>query len=223
MKENLVEEIAKARTFAKSFLENEGSGHDWWHCLRVAKTAGRLAEKENASKDLCILAALLHDVGDHKLHGNDPGKGDAFLKNWLIENLEPALAERLFGIISEVSFKGAGQQSPVSSIESAVVQDADRLDAIGAIGIARTFAYGGSKGRLIYHPDIKPENHSDFKSYRNSQSPTINHFYEKLLLLKDRMQTKSGKQIAMERHQFMEGYLQQFYKEWDDCRDTYEK
>ena len=206
--------IKKAENFARNFLENECSGHDWWHTKRVSQIALKLAQKEGADAQICELAALLHDVGDHKLHGNNPEKGEAFLKKWINENLPEEIGLRIFQIISAVSYKGAEVETPTSSIESAVVQDADRLDAIGAIGIARAFAFGGSKGRQMHNPEIKSESHQDFHSYRNSQGPTINHFYEKLLLLKDRMQTKSGKKMAVERHQFMEGFLDQFFKEW---------
>ncbi len=206
--------IKKAEHFARNFLEKESSGHDWWHTKRVSQIALKLAQKEGANARICELAALLHDVGDHKLHGNNPEKGEAFLKKWINENLPEEIGLRIFQIISEVSYKGAEVETPTSNIESAVVQDADRLDAIGAIGIARTFAFGGSKGREMHNPEIKKEFHQDFHSYRNSQGPTVNHFYEKLLLLKDRMQTQSGKKMAEERHQFMEGFLVQFFKEW---------
>jgi len=200
----------------RSTFQNEGTGHDWYHIHRVRKVALHLAEKEGADTEVVELAALLHDIADHKFHDHDLTAGPAKAKELILENGGgDELANRVSQIISETSFKGAGVETPVSSIESAVVQDADRLDAIGAIGIARTFAYGGSKGQPIYIPDLKPTAHTNFEAYAKNRTSTINHFYEKLLLLKDRMHTESGKKMAEERHQFMEEYLEQFYAEWE--------
>lgn len=197
-------------------FEGEGSGHDWWHIHRVRNNALALAKAEGADLRLTEAAALLHDIADHKFHGNDLTVGPKTAIELAIQfGADQLFAERIGTIVSEVSYKGAGVDTPVSSIEAACVQDADRLDAIGAIGIARAFAYGGSKGRLLYHPDHPPKLHDDFKSYATDQGHTVNHFYEKLLLLKDRMQTASGKKAAAERHSIMEDFLKSFYAEWD--------
>jgi uncharacterized protein len=161
------------------------------------------------------MAALLHDLDDYKITGLE-SHAPAKAKSWLYsQNVEDEVASLILQVIEEVSYKGSGIETPVSTVESAVVQDADRLDAIGAIGIARTFAYGGFKNRLIYDPEIVPEMHDDFQLYKSSTAPTINHFYEKLLLLKDRMNTNTAKLMAAQRHQFMENYLQHFFDEWD--------
>ena len=207
---NRIEELVKT-----SFL-GEGTGHDWHHIDRVRNVALKLAESEGADAEVVELAALLHDIADHKFHDHDLFAGPAKAKAIILEySGSQELAERVSTIISETSFKGAGVETPVSSIESAVVQDADRLDAIGAIGIARTFAYGGSKNQPIYDPELKPVAHDNFAAYAKTRTSTINHFYEKLLLLKDRMHTESGKKMAEERHHFMEEYLERFYAEWE--------
>jgi uncharacterized protein len=162
------------------------------------------------------LAAWLHDIADHKYNNGDHTAGPREARKWLIsQNLPQNAIDHVVLIIKEISFKGALVNTPMSTIEGKVVQDADRLDAIGAMGIARTFAYGGSKGHAMYEPDIKPISHSDFESYKSSKAPVINHFYEKLLLLKDLMNTETGKQMADERHRFMEVFLTKFYKEWE--------
>ena len=193
----------------------EGSGHDWQHINRVRRTALVLAKHEGADSNLVELSALLHDLDDHKFTHGDYEVGARSISNWLQSlGAEEELIERVVKIRNEVSFKGAGVATPVSSIEAAVVQDADRLDAIGAIGIARAFAYGGSKGRLLYEEDVKPTWHNDFTSYSTDSGHTINHFYEKLLLLKDRMNTHSGRRLAHQRHAFMEEFLEQFMLEW---------
>lgn len=200
----------------EKFLQ-EGSGHDWWHIHRVRTTALDLARWEGADLFITELAALLHDIADHKFHGGSLEAGPAAARVLMeSEGLPEALIGRVVQIIREVSYKGAGVETPCSSPESACVQDADRLDAIGAIGIARAFAYGGSKGRLLYEPGAPPENHADFEAYRSAQGHTINHFHEKLLLLKDRMQTATGRDMALERHAFMEAFLRQFHAEWGD-------
>ena len=199
----------------KSFF-GEGTGHDWHHIDRVRKVALRLAEAEGANKEVVELAALLHDIADHKFHDHDLTVGPAKAKEVILEHGgSEELADRISQIISETSFKGAEVATPVSSIESAVVQDADRLDALGAIGIARAFAYGGSKNRPLYDPNEKTTMHRDFEAYANSKGSTVNHFYEKLLLLKDRMHTESGRKMAVERHRFMEDFLKRFFEEWD--------
>ncbi len=204
----------KTEVFVRELFENEGSGHDWWHIFRVRNLALTLCEKEGGDPFIVEMASLLHDVDDWKLNiGENPGKA----KKWMeTENLSEKSIKLILQIIEQVSFKGAGTETKATTIEAKIVQDADRLDAIGAIGIARTFAYGGSKSRMIYHPEIHPEIHSDFEAYKNSTAPTINHFYEKLLLLKDRLNTKTAQEIALKRHTFMMEFLQQFFDEWNN-------
>lgn len=210
--------IQKTERFIESEFRLEGSGHDWFHVDRVRKMALRIGEEEKCDLFIVELAALLHDLDDWKLNNPEHQVGSK-AKKWLSSiEIEGDMISRVLGIIGEVSFKGAGVETPVKTIEAAIVQDADRLDAIGAIGIARTFAYGGNKNRLIYDPAIDPVMHNDFEEYKNNMAPTINHFYEKLLLLKDRMNTNSAKIIAEERHNFMTEYLIRFYDEWDAKR-----
>jgi len=197
----------------ESEFRNESSGHDWWHIYRVWNLAKRIAVKENAELYIVELASLLHDVDDWKFADhNGPSKTIKLLESVGVDN---ETIELVTEIISSVSFKGAGVETIPQTIEGKIVQDADRLDAIGAIGIARTFAYGGFKGRNIYNPDVEPILHSSFDDYKKSASHTINHFYEKLLLLRDRMNTQTGKELAAKRHLFMETYLEQFYSEWN--------
>lgn len=210
--------IQKTERFIESEFRLEGSGHDWFHVDRVRKMALRIGEEEKCDLFIVELAALLHDLDDWKLNNPEHQVGSKAEK-WLCSmEIEVDTISRVLGIIGEVSFKGAGVETPVKTIEAAIVQDADRLDAIGAIGIARTFAYGGNKNRLIYDPAIDPVMHNDFEEYKNNMAPTINHFYEKLLLLKDRMNTNSAKIIAEQRHNFMTEYLTRFYDEWDAKR-----
>jgi uncharacterized protein len=205
----------------KDVLSGEGTGHDWFHIERVRRIALQIAQQEEgANLHIIEIAALLHDIADHKFHNGDETIGAQRTKEILSSiGLEDGLISKVVSIVEEISFKGSGVPTPMTSLEGQVVQDADRLDAMGAIGIARTFAYGGSKNRPIYDPNIKPVCHSSFAAYKTSTAPTINHFYEKLLLLKDLMNTKEGKRIAMQRHQFMEEFLERFYQEWDG-RDT---
>lgn len=219
--------IEKTVTFVREKLEGEGSGHDWWHIDRVWRLAKRLQKSEGGDLLIVELAALLHDIADWKFHNGDLEAGPKAARVWL-ESLdaESAIIDHVCQIVRDISFKGAGVVTSMSTIEGQVVQDADRLDAIGAIGIARTFAYGGSKNREMYNPEKPPESHENFEQYKKSQGATINHFYEKLLLLKDRMNTDSAKKIALERHEFMERYLKQFYAEWaeeDGVKITYNK
>ena len=210
-KETLLKET---EFFVKSVLEGDSSGHDWWHIHRVRTLALMIAKSEGTDLFLVELAALLHDVDDWKLVGNEFEEQKA--KNWLRScGIEHQVVERICTIIEGVSFKGAGVNTSTKDPECKVLQDADRLDAMGAIGIARTFAYGGSRGRGIYDPDIPPEIHTDFQNYKKSSTPTINHFYEKLLLLKDQMQTATGRVLAEQRHEFMLLFLNQFYSEWN--------
>lgn len=200
----------------KQRFEGEGTGHDWWHIYRVYQMAVRIAKAEGAHLEVTALGALLHDIADHKFHGGDLTVGakeaDLILR---ANRADEATIAQVITIVNEVTFKGAGVETPVSSIEAACVQDADRLDAIGAVGIARAFAYGGSKERLLFDPNCPPVWHDSFEAYAGDKGATINHFYEKLLLLKDRMQTTTGKEIAQRRHRFMEEYLRQFYMEWE--------
>jgi uncharacterized protein len=215
---NIAEIIQKTELFIESRFRSEGSGHDWFHVDRVRKMALRIGEQEGCDLFVVEMAALLHDLDDWKLNGAE-SQAESKIMKWLESiELESEVASHILKITGEVSFKGAGVETPVQSIEAAVVQDADRLDAIGAIGIARTFAYGGHKGRLIYDPSVVPVMHNDFQEYKSSDAPTINHFYEKLLLLKDRMNTQTARTIAEKRHQFMSVYLVQFYEECEASR-----
>ena len=205
--------IFKTENYIKEIFENEGTGHDWWHIHRVRNLAIKIAETEGGNRFEIEMAALLHDIDDWKINVNIQ---TSKAKSWLIKmNMNEFDAENIIEIIDQVSFKGAGVETVATSIEAKIVQDADRLDAIGAIGIARTFAYGGNKGRPIYIPDIEPELHNDFDSYKKATAPTINHFYEKLLLLKNRLNTPTAIELAEKRHIFMEQFLEQFFLEWD--------
>ncbi len=208
--------IARAADHVRAKLEGEGTGHDWWHIRRVWKTAVAIGKREKADLFIVELAALLHDIADWKFHGGDLSAGPRAARAWL-ESLgaEPAAIDRVCAVINEVTFKGAGVPTPTSSLEAKVVQDADRLDALGAIGIGRAFAYGGAKGRLMHDPNEKPRLHASFEAYKKSRGTTINHFHEKLLLLKERMNTAAGRRMAAQRHKFMESFLKEFMKEWD--------
>lgn len=212
---NQKEIIQKTEKFVASEMGAEGSGHDWFHVDRVRKMAVRIGKKEGCDLFITEMAALLHDLDDWKLADKDSGSLVKTEKWLTFLKLDRSYSKQILSIINEVSFKGAGIETPVSSLEAAAVQDADRLDAIGAIGIARTFAYGGHKSRLIYDPEVPIDLHDDFQEYKASTAPTINHFYEKLLLLKDRMNTETAKSIAEGRHRFMEDYLEQFFNEWE--------
>lgn len=206
--------INKTSAHVKQAMLGEGSGHDWWHVHRVWLNAKQIALHEQADMLVVELAALLHDIADWKFHDGNKHKGAEVAQEWLAQfDIEPAVIAHICRIITDVSYKGAGVETPMHSIEGKIVQDADRLDAIGAIGIARTFAYGGRMNREIYNPDMPPVMHASFEEYKKSEGCTINHFYEKLLLLKDRMNTQTGKQIAAKRHEFMLRYLEQFYTE----------
>ncbi len=213
---NKEEIIEKTAEFAKATLLGEGSGHDWWHVYRVWKNAQHIAKEEEVDSFVVELAALLHDIADYKNHGGDDNIGPRKAKEWLLSlNVDEEICDHVASIIKGASFKGANVSSAMNTKEGKVVQDADRLDAIGAIGIARTFAYGGNKSRQLYDPNSKPTMHNSFEEYKKNQSSTVNHFYEKLLLLKDLMNTETAKKIAEERHKYMEEYLDRFFKEWE--------
>lgn len=202
--------------FVKSTLKKAEGGHDWWHVYRVWKTARHIAQNEQVDMLIVELGALLHDIADSKFHNGDEEIGPRKARQFLHSiNVDEAIIEHIENIINNISFKGGKLPQTFKSSELDVIQDADRLDAIGAIGIARTFNYGGFKGRSIYNPDIKPNLNLNKEEYKNSDAPTLNHFYEKLLLLKDRMNTQTGIKMAEDRHKFMETYLNQFFKEWE--------
>ena len=202
--------------FVKKELENAEGGHDWFHIERVYKNAVLIANGENCDILIVHLGALLHDIADSKFHNGDetvgPKKARLFLES---KTVSENTITHVVNIIENISFKGGHETKKFSSLELDIVQDADRLDAIGAIGVARTFNYGGFKNRVIYNPEIKPKLNMSKEEYKNSDATTINHFYEKLLLLKDKMNTKTGKEIANQRHDFMELFLSQFYAEWN--------
>ena len=202
--------------FVRKMLENAEAGHDWWHVYRVWNTTRMLLKTEDADPLVCELGALLHDIADHKFFKKEERNGPEIASAWLKEQgLDPERIGKVVNIIENISFKGGVTATDDKSQELQVVQDADRLDAMGAIGIARAFNYGGYKNRKLYDPDIKPVTYTSEKEYTASMSPTINHFYEKLLLLKDLMNTQTGKKLAEERHKFMEEFLNRFLNEWN--------
>lgn len=209
--------IDKTVEFVKETLSEAEGGHDWWHIYRVWKTSQTLGKQESGVDMLVVeLGALLHDIADSKFHDGDEKIGPKTARDYLTsQNLPENVVEHVENIVRHISFKGAFEGQKWTSPELAVVQDADRLDAIGAIGIARTFNYGGHKGRALYDPNNKPNLEMTKEEYKASTAPTLNHFYEKLLLLKDMMNTDAGKAMAEERHVFMEQYLEQFYLEWE--------
>ena len=208
--------IQKTIDFVKTSLSEAEGGHDWWHIYRVWKTAKHIAQTENVDMFVVELGALLHDIADSKFHGGDEEIGPQKAKEFL-ESLHVSenIIDHVVNIIANISFKGGKLPQKFKSTELDVIQDADRLDALGAIGIARTFNYGGHKGRSIYNPDIMPNLNLSKEEYKNSDAPTLNHFYEKLLLLKDLMNTQTGRKMAEQRHDFMLAFLDQFYNEWD--------
>jgi len=210
------ETIEKTIAFVKETLAGAEGGHDWWHIYRVWKLAVNIAATEKADLLVVELAALLHDIADAKFNEGDETKGPRIAGEFLASlDVEAFIIEHVQKIISNISFKGGQVAMTFSSAELSVVQDADRLDAMGAIGIARTFNYGGFRNREIYNPGIPPVTGMDKETYRLSQAPTINHFYEKLLLLKERMNTATGRRMAERRHNFMLAYLDEFFKEWE--------
>lgn len=202
--------------FVKEQLKNAEGGHDWFHIERVYKTAQVIAAAEDCDLEVVTLAALLHDIADSKFHNGDETIGPKVARAFLEANqVLPATVDHVIAIIENISFKGGNFDQQFHSKELAIVQDADRLDAIGAIGIARTFNYGGFKNRALYDPEIKPNLSQTKEEYKKNEAPTINHFYEKLLLLSDKMNTETGKKMAKKRHDFMVHFLAQFYAEWE--------
>lgn len=203
--------------YVRKTLSGAEGGHDWWHIYRVWKTARKIAESAQVDGLVVELAALLHDIADSKFYGGDenigPQMAEDFLKSMRVGDVTVTHVKK---IIENISYKGGKETKNFNSPELQVVQDADRLDAMGAIGIARTFNYGGHRNREIYNPDILPDLTMDKQAYKNSAAPTLNHFYEKLLLLKDLMNTPTGKEMAQERHEFMQKYLEEFFREWNN-------
>ncbi len=208
--------MAETAEHVRRLLSGDSSGHDWWHIERVRAAALEIGRREGADLYAVELAALLHDVADWKFHGGDDTVGPRVAADWLAGlAVEQSTIDHVCEIIAGLSFKGAGVATPMRTLEGQVVQDADRLDAIGAVGIARTFAYGGHVGQPLHDPAQPPQPHATFADYKSKRTTTINHFYEKLLLLKDRMNTAAGRQLAEGRHAFMQQFLEQFYEEWE--------
>jgi len=209
--------LKKTAAYVKKAMSGEGTGHDWWHVARVSANASLIAKGEPMADPFVVqAAALLHDIKDWKFAGGDEEAGPREAAR-LLKRLGcpgPGII-RITQIMREVTYKGAGVKTKPGSLEGKIVQDADRLDALGAIGIARCFAYGGMRGREIYNPEEKPVMHASFAQYKKSKGHSINHFYEKLLLLKSRMNTPTGRRLASARDRFMRRYLDQFYAEWD--------
>ena len=202
--------------FVKEKLEGAEAGHDWFHIERVWKLSKKIAEKEGGNLEVIELSALLHDIADPKFHNGDETLALKISKDFLEEiHVNAKLIEQVMFVIKNISFKNRAEAPENPPLELQIVQDADRLDAIGAIGIARTFNFGGFKNNLMYHPEIKPNLGMNKEEYKKSNGTTINHFYEKLLLLKDLMNTETAKKIASERHNFMLQFLDEFYKEWN--------
>ncbi len=209
-------QIQKTIAFVKQQLADAEGGHDWFHIQRVLNNAMLIAKSENVDIFIVQLGALLHDIADSKFHNGDETVGPKVAREFLNTlNVDAVIIEHVVKIIENISFAGGNEHQKFKSLELDVLQDADRLDAIGAIGIARTFNYGGFKNRAMFDPSIKPDLEMTKETYKASNAPTINHFYEKLLLLKDKMNTDTGRKIAADRHQFMEQFLEQFYAEWE--------
>jgi uncharacterized protein len=213
--------LEKTKNYVQTTLQDDTSGHDWWHVYRVWQTAKYIAKNEKADLLIVELAALLHDIADWKFNDGDLRAGSRVAKKWLAQiDCDDDVITKVCNIIDNVSFKGANVKNSILTLEGQIVQDADRLDAMGAIGISRAFAYGGFKRYELHNPETKPILHDSFEAYKNNKGTTINHFYEKLLLLKDRMNTATGKLLAAQRHQFMVDYLEQFFTEWNVAFDN---
>ena len=210
--------VKNAREYVYDALNNEGSGHDWWHVFRVTNNAIEIAKYEEADIYICELAALLHDIADGKLNESEEA-GQKRVHTWLVDNgVSSETLDHVMDIVSKMSFKGGNQKEDVSTLEGKIVQDADRLDAMGAIGIARVMCYPGHVGRPIHDPAMKPRENLTLEEYRNGKDTAIMHFYEKLLKLKDTMNTSYATKLAQGRHEFLKVYLDQFYQEWDAKR-----
>ncbi len=207
--------INQIESVLKEEWKDEPTGHDWEHIRRVRDMSMHIQSLEGGDRDVIELGALLHDISDHKFNGGKLNAGGQKAKEWLIElGANMSIANEVASLVDKISFKGAKVDAGVLSLETKIVQDADRLDAIGAIGIARAFAFGGNRNQIIYAENTEPVLHESFESYVNAKTTTINHFFEKLLLLKNKMNTTIGIQLAEERHQFMKDFLTQFYSEW---------
>ena len=216
---NKQEVITNTMAFVKKQLEDAEGGHDWFHMLRVLNNAKRIGMDEDVDLFVVELGALLHDIADSKFHGGDETIGPKIARNFLMgQGVNETTIVHVENIIKHISFKGGNFETTFRSKELDVIQDADRLDAIGAIGIARCFNYGGYKNRILYDPEIQPVMNMSKEEYKRADSPTINHFYEKLLLLKDRMNPTAGRRLAASRHAYMETFLAQVYAEWDGER-----
>ncbi len=208
------ETIQKTADFIKARFSTESTGHDWWHMYRVWQLAKHINEAEKGNRLVVELGALLHDIADWKFH-DDEEEGPRQARKWLESiGVDNSVIEQIEDIIRNVSFKGANVKNKLDTLEGRIIYDADKLDAIGAIGIARAFAYGGANNRAMFEPDRKAVKHKTFEAYKNDKTGTINHFYDKLLLLKGRMYTKTGRQLAEHRHQIMEDFLKEFHSEW---------
>ena len=207
--------IKQVSDYIKKEFDGDPGGHDWWHIYRVWKMAKKISKKEGGDLFVIELGALLHDIGDWKFHKDEYAGSKNSRKLLRKLKVDEQIIEHVCDIVDNVSFKGAGVKNEIKTLEGKIVQDADRLDAIGAICIARIFAYGGNTGRVIYDPGTRPKLHNSFGAYKKNKSSGINHFYEKILLLKDRLNTKTARNIAEPRHKFIEAYLKQFFREWE--------
>jgi uncharacterized protein len=208
--------VERTRVFVRERLSGEATGHDWWHVYRVCRTAMEIGREEGADLYVVELAALLHDIADAKFHDGDHEVGPRVAADWLRSlGVDESTTEHVAAIIRGVSFKGAAVETPMATREGMAVQDADRLDALGAIGIARAFAYGGFRGQMLHDPEEAPVLHASVEAYSARNGSTINHFAEKLFLLQDRMNTESGRRIAAARHRYMEDFIARFLAEWD--------
>lgn len=208
--------VDKTAAYVKATMASEGTGHDWFHIERVWRLAKNIQAQEGGDLEIVELAALLHDIADWKFSDGDLQAGSRVSREWLSQiGASEEIINHVCDIVGNLSYKGAGVPDKMKSLEGQIVQDADRLDAMGAIGIARCFAYGGHKNKPLYDPEIKPTIHASFEEYKSKEGTTFNHFYEKLFLLKDRMNTEAAKRIASERHEFMQEFVDRFLKEWD--------
>ena len=208
--------IARTKAFVETTLANAEGGHDWWHIYRVWKMSKRIAANEQVDHTVVELASLLHDIADPKFHDGDESIGPKTAKNYLeSQNVDPETITHVVNIIKHMSFKNTLEAQSFNSREMEVVQDADRLDAIGAVGIARVFSFGGHKGNPIHDPTMKPKLNMTKEEYKKSNGTSLNHFYEKLFLLKDKMNTETGRAIANSRHEYMQAYVDRFYKEFE--------